>query len=185
VTVIAQYQRTLWLDMEQTEEIDLPDQLNVRRASSRSNHPVDGHLRMGPIGFDIAFSVWTNRTTGQDGRSNRRRRASIAARLLVPHTPCRAWPPSSLSPQHGRSAPGFVASRAEARGAASPHQTLSEPLTTELRSSASGCSSLMALAALSRKNALMLVPIRRTWRESSSYSSGRSLTIIRTVRATL
>jgi hypothetical protein len=42
----------------------------------------------------------------------------------------------------------------------------------------------MALAALSRKNALMVEPIRRTWRKSASYSSGRSLTVIRTVRPT-
>jgi hypothetical protein len=43
----------------------------------------------------------------------------------------------------------------------------------------------MALAALSRKNALMVEPIRRTWRKSSSYSYGRNLTVTLTVRPAL
>jgi hypothetical protein len=43
----------------------------------------------------------------------------------------------------------------------------------------------MALAALSRKNALIVEPIRRTWRKSSSYSSGRNLTMTLTVRPAL
>jgi hypothetical protein len=43
----------------------------------------------------------------------------------------------------------------------------------------------MALAALSRKNALIVEPIRRTWRKSSSYSSGRNLTVTLTVRPAL
>jgi hypothetical protein len=52
-------------------------------------------------------------------------------------------------------------------------------------SSANGRSSPIALAALSRKNALMVEPMRRTCRKSSSYSSGRNLTMTLTVRPAL
>jgi hypothetical protein len=43
----------------------------------------------------------------------------------------------------------------------------------------------MDFAALSRKNALMVEPIRRTCRKSSSYSSGRNLTVTLPVRPAL
>jgi hypothetical protein len=52
-------------------------------------------------------------------------------------------------------------------------------------SSVNGRSSSIALAALSRKNALMVEPMRRTCRKSSSYSSGRNLTMTLTVRPAL
>jgi hypothetical protein len=45
----------------------------------------------------------------------------------------------------------------------------------------SGCFSFIALAALSRKKALIVEPISRTWRNNSSYSSGRNFTVTRTV----
>jgi hypothetical protein len=47
-----------------------------------------------------------------------------------------------------------------------------------------GCS-FIALVALSRKKALIVEPISHTWRNNSSYSSGRNFTVTRTVQADL
>jgi hypothetical protein len=49
----------------------------------------------------------------------------------------------------------------------------------------SGRFSFIALVALSRKKALIVEPIWHTWRNNSSYSSGRSFTVTRTVQADL
>jgi hypothetical protein len=49
----------------------------------------------------------------------------------------------------------------------------------------SGRLSFIALAALSRKKALIVEPISHTWRNNSSYSSGRSFTVTRTVQVDL
>src|SRR5215471_17519399 len=52
-------------------------------------------------------------------------------------------------------------------------------------SAMSGCFSFIALAALSRKKALIVEPISHTWRNNLSYSSGRNFTVTRTVQADL
>jgi hypothetical protein len=44
---------------------------------------------------------------------------------------------------------------------------------------------LITLAALSCKNALIVEPISRTWRTSTSYSSGRNFTTMHTVQPDL
>jgi hypothetical protein len=49
----------------------------------------------------------------------------------------------------------------------------------------SGRFSFIAIAALSRKKALIVEPISHTWRNKSSYSSGRNFTVTRTVQADL
>jgi hypothetical protein len=52
-------------------------------------------------------------------------------------------------------------------------------------SAVSRCFSFIALAALSRKKAHIVEPISHTWRNNSSYSSGRNFTVTRTVQADL
>ena len=49
----------------------------------------------------------------------------------------------------------------------------------------SECPSLIAFSALSRKKALIVEPISRTWLDISSYSLGRSFTVTRTAQMDL